>query len=358
MASFKSPPASPARKRLFNSPQSTSPKPQIYDITGVIVCVGEVQMGSRGNSYFDLKLKKSENTMENVKVMTLGVKHEQFCKLIGRPVVLKKVSSSDRTIFFNAQRNSIIEEKKYELEFSNEMHITKIKDIDPSSSEQMHFCGIIYWAGKLNTTTDGKTLREGVIHDETGEHRITVWKESLINTIEHQSQYIITDCQLRYYNKLIKLTTTWNTVVQQSSLEMDLEPPSMIEDDPEHIIICCPEILTIEIKREKICVNCKMPIVVEENQRHLRCNNCQKLMLVKRLGERCGGEIQLHKGDQDFTATFDISVFKSYFTKEVDEDDMEIEILELNNVDFTLDKVTNDLVHISEHKKDNMDCTN
>lgn len=97
------------KRRLFNSPQSFSPKQRrnfspeqtstSSELTGYLVTVGEVVVASTGNNYFDVKLKTNEFSFVNVRVMVLGVNRQDFTSLLHKPVQLNKVSKLDKIIF-------------------------------------------------------------------------------------------------------------------------------------------------------------------------------------------------------------------------------------------------------------------
>ena len=128
--------------------------------------------------------------------MNSGVTRTNFVELKGCAITLQDLGQSCPMLFFNANRGNgnKIERKNYELDFSNEIQITAIGEIDESSCNVMHVCGKLFWAGDNKTTSDNKVLWKDVITDTRGNYRITIWKQSLIDTIQHGCPYIITDC--------------------------------------------------------------------------------------------------------------------------------------------------------------------
>ena len=113
---------SPVARKLYDN--SASPRSQSEECyTGYITHVADMETTVSGNKYFDVRLKVGENETIIVRVMSHGNEYDVFSNKKKTPVSLY-VKLSNRTIFFNKKYGARIEDKMYELDFSNELVIT------------------------------------------------------------------------------------------------------------------------------------------------------------------------------------------------------------------------------------------
>ena len=190
-------PPSACKNKLFMTP-SPSRKSRKVNLTGYITHIGEsrTSQSSHRNQYFDIKFKIAEKEEVKVRCMVLGMPESYLHKRRNQPISLINVSDSNGTLFFNMQTGSSLKELNYGLDFSKELIVTKISGIQEDQCYPINITGTIRWMGENKLSKDGISIREGLLKDETGGIPLTIWKESLINTITEGESYQITHLKL------------------------------------------------------------------------------------------------------------------------------------------------------------------
>ena len=158
-------------------------------------------------------LLKNFRALYQAQVKKLGLTSQDlFSKQINKVVTLKNLKNSGDTIFFNSKTGSQLIVENYDLDFSNKLNITSISKINEQSSN-VNIKGTLYWLSNERILGSGRSVRDGLLQDETGEMEISVLKKGdLIASIYEGTTYIMTDRTTKFFYG-VKLETTRYTAI-------------------------------------------------------------------------------------------------------------------------------------------------
>ena len=80
----------------------------------------------------------------------------------------------------------------------------------------------LFWISDLETTKFGRSLRDALIKDTTGEIVLTIWSSSLMDSVEEKKCYNFINVSTRVFNG-IKLTTGRNTIIELTQNNDNIE---------------------------------------------------------------------------------------------------------------------------------------
>lgn len=344
---------SPAKRTLkFSSPSSSN-----LDITGFLCHVGEDITPDTGNTYSDIKIKTSKTSYSTVKVMKLGLPTEDmFSKQVNKIITVRNVKEKiddkgEVTIFFNSQIGSKLIVETFNLDFSPELILTNIANINEQSSV-VNVKGNLYWLTNEDREvgSNGRRLRDGIIHDETGSIRISVWKKGdLIDIIKEGTTYIFTDLTTSIFYGL-KLETKRHSAIQKST-DLGVEKPNLKEfliQSKSEVLICCPEFTSACLENTYSCSACHQVMEMQENQKFLRCpaSKCKHLQLSSKLVKKTYCEVYMEKNSKKYELELSSELIDANFGNT---NDIEQRILDSKNIDIYYDKNTMQITKLENH---------
>ena len=315
-----------------------------------MVSVSPSKQSSKKNYYFDADIK-TESAVKKVRIMvnttTKRNLFEERCES-KTPVKLMGLSVTPQVSFFNTNTGSRIMDVdtipfKYEAQ-----HPTKVSDINVADKgSTIDVEGKVRWLEEKRTIQVGenkitRNVRDGILADETGAIKVSVWGE-LLEQINENTTYHLTSLEIRDYLG-VKLTTTSMTSVTKLSTEVKVDW-SVHNMERNEIELCCPSVDSIKMHEFLQCINsdCKKKVVPFLGEKKVRCNNqtCNRTMLVSRCKSITIYELTLtnKENDKQYIATaFDETIKKiiDMGTEQNTEDEIEDSLLELTNVDFKI----------------------
>ena len=209
-----------------------------------------------------------------------------------------------------------------------------------------------------------KRVRDAIISDNKSHMQISIWEE-VIDNVEEDVWYTITDVTTKdYYG--IKLTTTTKSDIVKEEIDTPVDWSAVPVDDystaltaaPNATQLCCPDIISAKIYKYPICASakCGKKVNIVPGEPLVRCTACTRRMLPKKcpLGLHCVLEVQ--HNDKDHILTIFSAQLTSFLNEEIetycdDTDSLEERILMMENVDITYNKknvVTNIVYHVAE----------
>ena len=217
--------------------------------------------------------------------------------------------------------------------------MTKISSVLKSTSSIFSVCGTVKWKGEahLPSNKTDKMVCDGTLTDSSGSIPISIWGEC-ITLIEESKFYNITNCRLRhFYGKCLPttLTTKLSPAEEQNISEI-------VEQRHENSI-CCPEVLNVAVNSFLTCNNrdCKKKINSNPGSKIVKCNNCNKSMLVKNCYVDMTVNFTIEKEGKEYSVTAFPKVVSLFLEKDIfeyknDTDTLIEELLLLEDIDFHL----------------------
>ena len=202
--------------------------------------------------------------------------------------------------------------------------------------------------------------RNGIIQDSTGHIRITVWRQPVISMINEGEFYNLTDMNTKIWDNNLRVETTRSTVVeriddankQEEAKTLESPDLTLYHDDDKNIeTLNNPNITSVEITEGLICQNtqCQAPLLPEQNQKFVRCSNCNRKQVVEKLSKSVNGVVDVENDATAVTLNFDADIinglfgiqFSSSTTEEIEE-----KLLLLEGVVITYDKKSKKITSI------------
>ena len=210
--------------------------------------------------------------------MLYDEEHDLFVTKKQEPVSIT-VTMSGTTTFYNKKYGSQLQDKTYELDFSNEL-----AELTPLNSEFSKITSLVYversikYTGEQRTTNRGHVVRDAILKDSTSDMQLTMWN-SLCHLKENQ-WYVFTDVEVKH--QFGKLETTRTTGAEEKQHEVtEFTEQELNRYNPQsQDILCCPAIISVDMKTS--IVHCETPINATENAKVGKCPDCNRTINLLR----------------------------------------------------------------------------
>ena len=231
----------------------------------------------------------------------------------------------------------------------------KLINLKDKNSGLFTVCGTIKWMAEkktVNVKGTDKTVREGILADDTFSIPISVWEDNLLSELQEHKLYKLSPVSVRWFFGK-RLATTVETTAE----EIDSPPPEInwevnmaknLQEKPqsELLSLSCPTILNAEVAVYTLCTNsnCSKKVVPFPGEVTVRCNHCHKKMLVSNCNCDINANIEIEHVPKNITLTVFSNVLTKFFKEDVptryknDKEALEDKILMMNNVDIKYNK--------------------
>ena len=276
------------------------------------------------NLYIDVNVCTATNSTKSIRVMlNSSTNRVLFVEKNNSksPIKITNLSESKSgTLFFNSNIGSRLTEcVNIDFAYTNNLSksLENVKTNCPTGPFDV--VGKLKWCGEVRTVLVGKEknvekcVRDGVLGDQSGVMKISIWGD-MINSIVEDTVYIFKNVIVQSYHG-IKLTTTVNTVTEESPINIDVIWGEEVM--PELTTLTCTEIISSKVSSFLCCVNisCCRKVVPFPGELTVTCNNptCRRKMLVKKCLPRVNVEITVERDGSQINLTMFENILKSFF---------------------------------------------
>ena len=340
------------------------------DQIGYIMHVGENVHSKKGNSYFDVTVKTSAKinvTMRVMKKTNLTIHRDFFMKKIQKAVLLRHLSKSGETYFYNSYYGSWMEDARI-IEFKHtDVYESSVSEIKSQSTGTFSFKAALKWIGKEKQAENGKTLREAIIIDaDKNILPITVWQET-INKCQDYKVHHFTNCTLKFYFSVQKLATTKFTQVTVTDDTFDINWNGIeitdwckLEQDEKLKLFPCikaTDIIGCSVKIFPKCTSCNKQVSVPDGEKRFSCSSCHQRLISAKLPIGFSGEIDINTDTGIIKLTFFpevLTIFGDNVLEQFSEcpEDLEDKILDqTGEIDITYSDARKVITEIVQHEE-------
>ncbi|KAL9958052.1 hypothetical protein ACROYT_G035018 [Oculina patagonica] len=341
-------------------------------LSGYVQLVHEIKKSSNtSNNYFDFVLQVAEDESRLIRVMINKGDISKYNLMVAKreseqPILLSNLRTVPGGTIFMNQNATIKDLPSHAISFAftpiSSNDVTSIGIIlEKHNTGMFNISGKMTWHGTETIVKDKegkeKRVRDARIADKTGHIEVSLWGNQ-IDKIEDEQFYSISNCRLKhFYGK--KLSTTEKTTITTAEKQEIANQPI----EKRKTIVCCPEILNVLVNIYIICNNreCRKKVSASSGSKILRCNGCNRAMLLKNCYVEVNAQFQLEKDSAEKYVTAFANVLTKFLEEDVytykdKEDDLTTKLLLLENVDFHLSNngklVTSMTRHVQESKEE------
>ena len=240
-----------------------------------------------------------------------------------------------------------------------------IEGIKDQAAGTFDVSGCIKWlSDAMPVTINGdrtSLLREAILFDKTTDIPITVWEDHFQN-IDEYTWYHFTRLNLKNYFGQ-KLSTTKSTSITKE--DTDTPIPQLNDTEIDHYvnqtnsfqkkeeILCCPEISHVSLEIYFACTNkeCKRQVTKLPGKKIVTCIYCSRAMKSQKCDKMMNitlsfDTIDLQLSQEIISKFLDLDVMQMCSN---DMDKLKETILFLENIDFTYNIKTNNIVNMTKH---------
>ena len=317
------------------------------NICGTILSIGVLKTAKTGHSFFDIFLQIAKNDFATITIMNVAA-HDKFINLKMKNVTLINVTQKAERKFYNERCQSRVEEMRHAVDYIPSLETMSISSITDETSEVFHVSAKFFWINQSSKVTkSGGVCKEAVVKDNSGEKILTVWNESVIDSLTDGMSYNILNITCKIYNGL-KLSTTKAVVFEAIPDITDIATPNMSIYRLYSPIATFekPTVVAAIVTMKFICKNRRCNYEVEKPSdatKFVSCINCGNKMLVHRLKESIDVVLSVESSSSQFIqVSTDSVMLRTVMNEECfsDKDNLEESILCLELTAMTYDKTT------------------
>lgn len=295
-----------------------------------------------------MTLQVSSEQVKEIRVMHLKgqtSKRQLFVdrKTAQQPIKLSNMTMAQSGIIFFNKAASIEDVPTHVIDFKfvprEPSQVTKVSSLQKLTSGVFNISGVLKWNGEPHIPSDktSQNVRGSTFTDSTESMPLSVWGEH-ISEIEEGKFYSITNCRLRhFYGKC--MATTKSTVITPA----EAQDVTKAVEQRQNNLLCCPELLNVHVDSFLACNSkgCKKRVNGTPGCKIVKCNNCNRSMLIKNCYVDMTVHFELEKEDKFYSVTAFPKALSAFLQKDIisfkdDTDTLTAELLILENVDFQL----------------------
>ena len=227
--------------------------------------------------------------------------------------------------------------------------MNKIEDILKNQPTALfNVTGRINWLEDTRSVLCGpnkikKSVHLGLIADETGSIKISIWGSLIADVVEDTPLFITSVKCEDYFG--VRLSTISNSSLSKFENEIHVDW-GKFDLVPQQTTLCCPNIESVKVNSFLKCVNieCKRKVSPFPGETKVTCLNvtCKRKMLVKRCKKSFNVDLLVSDKDND-NIQHSITLFTQVLHNIIEVGDkineiIEDELLEIENFDFTINK--------------------